>query len=96
MPYWTMKQYNNDKGTIAGWGFWVQNHVPTRPEWNKDLKKVDTLIYSNEFCKAIMKNNNNDNPWHTITEYDKFYIIFGCESSPISRNVRSLVSQLVS
>ena len=68
MPYWTMKQYNNDKGTIAGWGFWVQNHVPTRPEWNKDLKKVDTLIYSNEFCKAIMKNNNNDNPWHTITE----------------------------
>ena len=62
MPYWTMKQYNNDKGTIAGWGYWkTEKHV-------KDLKEVKTILYSNEFCKAIMKKNNNNNSWHTITE----------------------------
>ena len=61
-----MKQYNNDKGSIAGWGYWVQKHVTKKRV--KDLKEVDTIIYSNEFCKAIMKKNNNNNVWHTITE----------------------------
>ena len=67
MPYWTMKQYNNNKGTIAGWGYWVQKHQQPNKHV-KDLKEVKTILYSNEFCKAIMKKNNNDQMWHTITE----------------------------
>ena len=31
-----------------------------------------------------------------VTHFNALFSIFGCESSPISRNVRSLVSQLVS
>ena len=74
MPYWTMKQYNNDKGTIAGWGYWAHNTIPNilgqNSGWNSKLKEVDTFLYSNEFCKEVMKKQtpDRDNAWHTITE----------------------------
>ena len=73
MPYWTMKQYNNnDKGTIAGWGFWAHNTIPNIPNqnsgWKSKLKQIDTLLYSNEFCKEVMKKQTKDKAWHTITE----------------------------
>ena len=47
MPTWTTKEYENEKGVLAGWGWDGQS-------WPKDLKRVDAVIWSEQFSKSVM------------------------------------------
>ena len=54
-------------------------------------------IFNCALCNAIQYQTNHFYFWHsTLQAHFKCEVFFGCESSPISRNVRSSVSQLVS
>ena len=60
MPHWATKPYQNDRGTIAGWGWDGQS-------WGKDLKEVNTVIWTQEFCTEIFKHYWTFQ-WQTITK----------------------------
>ena len=66
MPYWTMKNYNNDKATIAGWGPGIEK---ASQRWNLNLKEHNTTIWTGEFCRGVMKHNyQGKEPFHIITK----------------------------
>ena len=50
LPSWANKQYSNDRGLIAGWGW-----DPFARIWATDLKAVNTVIWTNRFGKYVME-----------------------------------------
>ena len=51
MPTWATKKYKNEKGVLAGWGWDGQS-------WPEDLKRVDAVIWSEQFSKSVMKTHH--------------------------------------
>ena len=64
LSHWTKKQYNrNDRGVIAGWGQHRQGQ-----SWASKLKEVQAVIFTNPFCREILKYHYNYH-WHKLTRY---------------------------
>ena len=65
LSHWTKKQYNrNDRGVIAGWGQHRQGQ-----SWASKLKEVQAVIFTNPFCREILKYHYNYH-WHKLTRYE--------------------------
>ena len=63
MPHWSSKDYKNDEGRIAGWG-WDGQAWPVKLKRSKRLE-----IQSVEDCKASMDQKWGTQKWHTVTKY---------------------------
>ena len=78
MPHWGTRPYNNDKGTIAGWG------KAGQAEWQTNLKEVDVAIWTEDFCRGIMNHKWQSSQWQTITKYNnlsEFFFIVSLRSN---------------